>query len=190
MSWMILGAESRSFRNARLKSPRDRKKGSVMHQKNHHRTHKQESPEARSNALRHILFVLREQEVQRLKELVRNEAALSDEPAPGDEVDEAQRDEDMDLNVSLIEKTEERLTAIRSAFDRLDSGDYGICETCGDEISFERLRAVPMACCCVDCQAQAEASRDTRLRTGLSLRDENGAFGHTIVSQRALLGKV
>lgn len=190
MSRMILGAESPSFEMRGLNRLGTGKQGSVMHQKNHHRTQKQESPEARSNALRHVLFGLREQEVQRLKELVRNEAVLSDQPAPGDEIDEAQRDEDMDLNVSLIEKTEERLTAIRSAFERLDDGDYGICEECGDEISFERLRAMPMACCCVDCQAQAEASKDGRLRTGLSLRDENGAFGHTIGCRRALAGKV
>lgn len=120
---------------------------------------KQLSPSARGKALRRILSGLRDQEVQRLKELVHTETELTElnETGPGDEIDDARREEDMDLHVSLIEIAESRLAAIRSAFDRLEDGGYGICEGCGDEIAFERLRVMPMTRYCVDCQAESEA---------------------------------
>lgn len=120
---------------------------------------KQLSPSARSRALRRILSGLRDQEVQRLKELIHTETELTElnETGPGDEIDEARRDEDMDMNVSLIEMAEDRLAAIRGALDRLEDGGYGICEGCGEEIAFERLRVMPMTLYCVDCQAESEA---------------------------------
>jgi len=38
-----------------------------------------------------------------------------------------------------------------------------MCSECGDEISFERLRAVPMAARCVDCQHALEVSTHARM---------------------------
>ncbi len=79
-------------------------------------------------------------------------------PIPGDQLDEARQHEEMDLHVSFIEMSERRLAAICSAFERLEHGRYGICEACGDRISFERLRAMPTALHCVDCQAELETA--------------------------------
>lgn len=43
------------------------------------------------------------------------------------------------------------LAAIDAALDRLDSGDYGICDSCGKRIPVGRLRVRPMATRCVAC---------------------------------------
>lgn len=59
-------------------------------------------------------------------------------------------------NLSLQEDIDGRLTDIARALDKLDSGTYGTCETCGNPIPDERLEAVPAARFCVEHQAEQE----------------------------------
>ena len=115
-----------------------------------------------------MLLQLRDQELLRLKELVRNEA-LQKGSVPGDESDHARLHEDMELNVSLIDLTERRLSAILAALERIEEGRYGICGQCGEEIPSERLRAMPAAVYCVDCQADSEAAEDGRGSAGWTM---------------------
>ena len=49
-----------------------------------------------------------------------------------------------------------QLRQIEQALKRMDSGDFGYCQSCGEPIRFERLRAQPFASLCLDCQARAE----------------------------------
>lgn len=54
-----------------------------------------------------------------------------------------------------VAKTEsELLTAVYEALERIDQGDYGICENCGSPIAHERLEALPYAANCVRCEEQ------------------------------------
>jgi DnaK suppressor protein len=43
------------------------------------------------------------------------------------------------------------LRDIGRALERLDAGDYGICENCGEAINPERLEALPYATRCIAC---------------------------------------
>jgi DnaK suppressor protein len=45
-----------------------------------------------------------------------------------------------------------KLKLIDAALERLDSGDFGICDNCGERISDKRLEALPWAAYCVQCQ--------------------------------------
>lgn len=45
---------------------------------------------------------------------------------------------------------------IASALDKIKSGDYGYCETCGVAIGIRRLEARPIATQCVDCKERDE----------------------------------
>jgi DnaK suppressor protein len=45
------------------------------------------------------------------------------------------------------------------ALKRLDEGNYGLCEECREEIGLERLKAIPFALLCKDCQETKELSR-------------------------------
>lgn len=47
---------------------------------------------------------------------------------------------------------------IDEALRRLSAGSYGVCEGCGDAISLERLRVLPMARLCIECARAEEAS--------------------------------
>lgn len=44
---------------------------------------------------------------------------------------------------------------VQQAIARIDSGEYGICELCGEPIRKERLEAVPYSSMCVKCASQA-----------------------------------
>lgn len=44
---------------------------------------------------------------------------------------------------------------VQQAIARIDSGEYGICELCGEPIKKERLQAVPYSSMCVKCASQA-----------------------------------
>lgn len=50
------------------------------------------------------------------------------------------------------------LEDIDEALRSVDDGAYGLCVTCGEQISKDRLEAVPHARLCVKCQAEAEGS--------------------------------
>lgn len=52
---------------------------------------------------------------------------------------------------SLLTQTREYLTEIDAAVRKLDDGDYGICENCGQPITPERLAARPTATTCINC---------------------------------------
>lgn len=58
--------------------------------------------------------------------------------------------------LSLQEDLDGRLADVTRALDKLDSGTYGTCETCGEPIPDERLEAVPAARFCVEHQAAQE----------------------------------
>lgn len=48
------------------------------------------------------------------------------------------------------------LRAIEAAEQRMDDGSYGTCDSCGNDIGFERLKASPTAVRCIACQRQYE----------------------------------
>lgn len=48
-------------------------------------------------------------------------------------------------------RREERIALLEVALDQLDEGTYGRCESCGDDIDFERLRITPEAIRCSAC---------------------------------------
>jgi len=45
---------------------------------------------------------------------------------------------------------------IQEALQRLDNGEYGICEQCGEEIGIERLKARPVTTLCISCKSSQE----------------------------------
>lgn len=52
---------------------------------------------------------------------------------------------------------QERLTAVRIARRRMESGDYGYCLECDEPIAYGRLQRQPEVAYCVSCQSAREA---------------------------------
>ena len=61
-----------------------------------------------------------------------------------------------DIEFALIQMKSETLTKIDAALRRLEEGTYGDCFECGDNISEARLRALPFAVRCKDCEEARE----------------------------------
>jgi DnaK suppressor protein len=67
---------------------------------------------------------------------------------------------EQEVAADLMRNQQQVLIAIRQALDRIDAGTFGACERCGKEIPEGRLRALPYAMRCVECEAQAEKDGD------------------------------
>jgi DnaK suppressor protein len=63
-----------------------------------------------------------------------------------------------DIELALIQMKSETLHKIEEALSRLDEKTYGYCNECGDEISERRLRALPFAVRCKDCEEARETA--------------------------------
>jgi DnaK suppressor protein len=61
-----------------------------------------------------------------------------------------------ELNLALRGKIEQRVGQLEVALERLDEGDYGICESCEQTINPERLEALPGTTLCIACARNAE----------------------------------
>jgi DnaK suppressor protein len=67
------------------------------------------------------------------------------------------------IDFALIEMKSETLTKIDTALGRVDDNTYGVCFDCGDVISERRLRALPFAVRCKDCEEIREMSEQRRM---------------------------
>lgn len=85
--------------------------------------------------------------LQRVQSDLRREA----DPLPRDSADAAIAVENDEILVAIESSAELELRLIKSALDRLEQGMYAICETCGHDIDFERLKVVPYATQCIAC---------------------------------------
>jgi DnaK suppressor protein len=63
-----------------------------------------------------------------------------------------------DIEFALIQMKSETLNKIDAALRRLEENTYGNCFECGDEISGARLRALPFAVRCKDCEEARETA--------------------------------
>lgn len=63
-----------------------------------------------------------------------------------------------DIEFALIQMKSETLNKINEALRRLDEGTYGNCFECGEEIAGARLRALPFALRCKDCEEARETA--------------------------------
>jgi DnaK suppressor protein len=61
-----------------------------------------------------------------------------------------------EVDLALMQMKSETLKKIDAAILRLEQGSYGRCLECDQEIAAARLRALPFAVLCRDCQEQAE----------------------------------
>jgi len=59
-------------------------------------------------------------------------------------------------NLTVRLTLEASLQGVHDALRKFDEGTYGVCESCGRPIAERRLRALPFATHCIECQAKLE----------------------------------
>jgi DnaK suppressor protein len=92
-----------------------------------------------------------------------------------DAVESAEADIQEELEFSLVQMKSETLSKITDALTRLEQGTYGNCFECGDEIAEKRLRALPFAVRCKDCE-QARENAEQRERQLTARRGTSSLF--------------
>jgi DnaK suppressor protein len=70
--------------------------------------------------------------------------------------DRATQESDMALELRNRDRERKLIKKIDETMAKIDSGDYGYCESCGVEIGIERLQARPTASLCIDCKTLEE----------------------------------
>ena len=61
------------------------------------------------------------------------------------------------VGAAMVEASSSTVRGIESALGRLQRGTYGACQDCGGRIPAARLRVIPFALRCRDCQQEWEA---------------------------------
>ena len=75
-----------------------------------------------------------------------------------DEGDHAAANSDSLVESAIITQQQQELAEIERALNKIESGEYGICEMCEDPIGFQRLKVKPHAVYCIDCREIVEKS--------------------------------
>ena len=110
-------------------------------------------------------------EVQGRMRDVRAEGAGSTVQGVLDAAESSELDIQDEIEFALIQMKAETLNKIDEALRRLEEGTYGYCFECGEEINEKRLRALPFAVRCKDC----EEAREVKVRRDRLMAQRRGA---------------
>jgi DnaK suppressor protein len=74
-----------------------------------------------------------------------------------DPTDRASLEADRNFMLRIRDREHKLIKKIEKALERIDNGTFGICESCGEEIGIERLKARPVTSQCIECKSKEEA---------------------------------
>jgi DnaK suppressor protein len=100
--------------------------------------------------------------MKRRQEILDNQKPLADSmidtnTRQGDLADQANGNNEVHIHLKLKQTDAKILIAIEEALQRVESGSYGVCRDCGDEISRARLEAIPWTRVCISCKEKQKA---------------------------------
>ena len=94
----------------------------------------------------------------------------------GDNSNDAEDQIQDDIEFALMQMKAETVSKLSDAIQRLEQDTYGLCFTCGGEIHEKRLRALPFALRCKECEEARELEEQRRRR--LESRNAIAARGY------------
>jgi DnaK suppressor protein len=107
-------------------------------------------------ALSERLGELRDEYDSTLSEITELQRDRLTDSAGDDQADTGTKTFEREQEITLANAMLERVTQVERALERLDEGNYGWCEKCGNPIPVERLAAFPSATLCVTCKQLEE----------------------------------
>ena len=119
--------------------------------------------ENRNESLKRTLAERRREISREIQDKFRDVRAEAERKDTSEELDAwgtFEADTQQDIEFALIQMKAETLDQINQALSRLDEGAYGYCLECGDEIPERRLRALPFAIRCKDCEEALEVAEE------------------------------
>lgn len=79
-----------------------------------------------------------------------------------DPTDRATLESDRNFMLRIRDRERKLITKIREALQRIEDGTFGQCESCGDDIGMDRLKARPVTTLCIECKRKQEANERAR----------------------------
>ncbi|MGQ0811267.1 MAG: TraR/DksA family transcriptional regulator [Nitrospiraceae bacterium] len=76
--------------------------------------------------------------------------------------DQASAEADQNFSLRIREREQKLLKKIDEALDRMGASTYGMCERCGGEIPYKRLKARPVTTLCIECKTLQEEEEKVR----------------------------
>lgn len=73
-----------------------------------------------------------------------------------DEIDQAQTDIEQSMRMRLRNREMLYIKKVDEALKRIEEGNFGECDECGEDIELRRLEARPTATLCVGCKEEQE----------------------------------
>jgi DnaK suppressor protein len=84
------------------------------------------------------------------------EGMLETESYLPDPLDRASYESNRSTALRIRDRESMLIHKIRNSLEDIETGDYGICEDCGQDIAIERLKARPVARRCIHCKTKQE----------------------------------
>jgi len=106
---------------------------------------------AHFRSIREALKVELGQDIDRTVHTMQDEATVFADPN-----DRASQESDMALELRNRDRERKLIKKIEETIAKIESQDYGYCESCGVEIGLKRLEARPTATLCIDCKTLDE----------------------------------
>lgn len=101
--------------------------------------------------------LLQEQMDQLLHDAGKTVSEMTDEKNNfPDPTDRASLESDRNFELRIRDRERRLIGKIREAIERIDAGEFGECEDCGDQISEARLKARPVTTLCIECKTEQE----------------------------------
>ncbi|PLX96047.1 MAG: RNA polymerase-binding protein DksA [Desulfuromonas sp.] len=101
--------------------------------------------------------ILQEQLDELVREAEKTVSEMTDEKTNfPDPTDRASLESDRNFELRIRDRERKLIMKIREAIERVDSGEFGICESCEEEIGDARLRARPVTTLCIECKTEQE----------------------------------
>ena len=76
--------------------------------------------------------------------------------------DRATQESDRNFELRIRDRERKLINKIKEALERIETGTFGICEVCEEEISEARLKARPVTTLCIDCKMDQEQKEKLR----------------------------
>lgn len=111
---------------------------------------------SREEALQTIRQILLQQKDSLLNEAESTINVLPEQTVFPDVGDQASAEIDRNFLLRLRGREQRLINKIEEAIERIDAGNFGMCEACGEEIGIKRLVVRPVATLCVACKEEQE----------------------------------
>ncbi|MCK5882445.1 MAG: TraR/DksA C4-type zinc finger protein [Bacteriovoracaceae bacterium] len=118
--------------------------------------------------------------VDMLNKLTQEQGQISSDYKSGDVFDRINSEREALLTMKLEGRKSFLVKKIIIALQKIEDGEFGTCTDCGEDISFERLVARPMATKCITCKECEE-----RIETHIPYSKRSHTMGKVIENENA-----